>query len=123
MHSSIKVHDCAFNFSLNFIHTDKVFPMDYKVISAFLEGVAEKWQEIARELGLSEQTRHSICEANRGNPELCCQQMVEECLIGVEMKLTWNSLTLALRKLDMDLLAENIYNDWGKLYMLYIEYG
>ena len=93
---------------------DKVFPMDYKLVSAFLEGVTEVWQEIARELGLSEQTIHRIHEAHQGNPEFCCQQMIEECLIGTEVKINWHSLTEALRQLTMESLADTIDLNWGK---------
>ena len=96
------------------IFIDKVFPMDYKLVSAFFEGVTEVWQEIARELGLSEQTIHRIHQAHQGNSELCCQQMIKECLIGTEVKINWHSLTEALRRLKMELLADNIDLDWGK---------
>ena len=93
---------------------DKVFPMDYKIVSAFLEGVTEVWQEIAKELGLSHQTIHRIHDSHQGNPEFCSQQMIEECLTGAEVKMTWHSFTEALRRLKMESLAENIDLDWGK---------
>ena len=88
--------------------------MEYKPVLAFLECVAERWQEIARELGLSEQTIHRIHEAHQGNCELCCQQMIEECLIGTEVKMRWHSVIKVLRKLRIESLAENIDFDWGK---------
>ena len=88
--------------------------MDYKVVSAFLDMVSEKWQEIARELGMSEQTCHGIREANAANSELCCSQMIVECLTGSEVKLSWSSLTEALTRLNMEHLADNILLDWGK---------
>ena len=94
-----------------------MFPIDYKLVSAFLEGVTEVWQEIARELGLSEQTIHRIHQAHQGNSELCCQQMIEVCLIGTEVKMNWHFLTEALRRLEMDSLADNINLDWG-IYIL-----
>ena len=99
-----------------FIYTlaDKVFPMEYKPVLAFLECVAERWQEIARELGLSEQTIHTIHQTHQGNPQLCCQEMIEECLIGTEVKMRWHSLTEALRRLKIESLAENIDLDWGE---------
>ena len=97
------------------LFTDKVFPMDYKIVSAFFEGcVTEVWQEIARELGLSEQTIHRIHQAHQGNPEFCCRQMIEECLIGTEVKINWHSLTEALRQLTMESLADTIDLNWGK---------
>ena len=98
----------------NILIADKVFPMDYKLVSAFLEHVTEVWQEIARELGLSEQTIQRIHQAHQGNPEFCCQQMIEECLTGAEIKITWHSLTEALSRLKMESLADNIDLDWGK---------
>ena len=99
---------------------DKVFPTKYKPVSAFLESVTERWQEIARELGLSEQTIHRIHQAHQGNSELCCQQMIEECLVGTEVKMRWHSLTEALRKLKLESLADNIDLDWGKQIYIYI---
>ena len=96
------------------ISTDKLFPMDYKVVSAFLESVSEKWQDIARELGLSEQTCHRIQEASGGNPELCCSHMIQECLVGSEVIFNWHSLTEALRNQRMKYLANNILLDWGR---------
>ena len=101
-------------FSILTLHVDKLFPMDYKVVSAFLELVSEKWQEIARALGLSEQTYHRIQETNGGNPELCCSQMIEECSVRSEVKFDWCSLTDALRSLSMEYLADHILLDWGK---------
>ena len=94
--------------------SDKVFPMDYKVVSHFLGTVPEKWQEIARELGMSEQTCHSISVANSANPELCCSQMIVECLTGSEVKLSWSSLTETLTRLNMEHVADKISRDWGK---------
>ena len=96
------------------ISTDKLFPMDYKVVSAFLESVSEKWQEIGRELGLSEQTCHRIQEASGGNPELCCSHMIQECLVGSDVIFNWHSLTEALRNLRMEYLVDNILLNWGK---------
>ena len=93
--------------------------MDYKIVSAFLEGVSEVWQEIARELGLSEQTIQMIHNAHQGNREFCCQQMIKECLTGAEVKMTWHSLTEALRRLKMEFLADNIDLDWGKKLIQY----
>ena len=93
--------------------TDKLFPMDYKVVSAFLESVSVKWQEIGRELGLSEQTCYRIREANGGNPEACCSQMIEEYLIEKEVNFNWFSLTEALRNLNMEHLADTILLEWG----------
>ena len=97
------------------ISTDKLFPMDYKVVSSFLQSdsVSEKWQEIARELGLSEQTCHKIQYASGGNPELCCSQMIEECLIRPKVILNWHSITEALQNLNMELLADTILLNWG----------
>ena len=101
--------------------TDKLFPMDYKVVSAFLESVSEKWQEIGRELGLSELTCYRIREANGGNPDACCSQMIEECLIEKEVNFNWFSLTEALRNLNMEHLADTILLDWG-VYKICIGY-
>ena len=101
-------------FSILTLHADKLFPMDYKVVSAFLELVSEKWQEIGRALGLSEQTCHRIQEANGGNAELCCSQMIEECSVKSEVKFDWCTLTDALRSLSMEHLADHILLDWGK---------
>ena len=113
------ISDTSYNtvmlcFSILTLHAEKLFPMDYKVVSAFLETVSEKWQEIGRALGLSEQTCHRIQETNGGNPELCCNQMIEEFLVRSEVKFNWCSLTDALRSLSMEHLADHILLDWGK---------
>ena len=95
--------------------TDKLFPMNYKIVSSFLEGVTVRWEEIAREFGLSQQTIDRINNVHQGNPEFCCKQMIEECLIGKEVKMNWQSLTEALRKLHMEDLVDMIGEYWGKL--------
>ena len=89
--------------------------MDYKVVLAFLETVSQEWQEIARELGISKQNRDRILEKNEGNLDLCCRQMIEECMIGSEVKFNWHSLIKTLKALNMEYLADNIATDWGKL--------
>ena len=96
-----------------FTLSDKLLPMDYKVVSAFLESVSEKWQEIGLKLSLSEQTCHRIQENNGGNPEQCCSQMIEECLIERGVVFNWPSLTETLRNLNMEHLADTILLDWG----------
>ena len=95
--------------------TEKLFPMSYKIVSSFLEGVTVRWKDIARELGLSEQTIDRINNTHQGNPEFCCKQMIEESLIGKEVKMNWQSLTEALRKLHMKDLVDMICEHWGKL--------
>ena len=73
-----------------------------------------RWQDIARELGLSEPTILKIHVIHQGNPELCCEEAIKECLIGREVKITWQSLIEALKKLHMDDLVDIIYENWGK---------
>ena len=73
-----------------------------------------RWQDIARELGLSEQTILKIHVIHQGNPELCCEEAIKECLIGREVKMTWQSLIEALKHLHMDDLVDIIYENWGK---------
>ena len=116
LHGKCSIPSCACRFIIvhTFLLADKIFPINYKLVSAFLEGVTERWQEIARELGLSELTIHRIHETHQGNTELCCQQMIEECLVGTETKMKWHTLTMALRRLEMDLLAGIIDENWGK---------
>ena len=111
-----------FHIQFHFLYplTDKLFPMDYKIVSTFLEGVTVRWKDIARELGLSEQTIERINNAHQGNPEFCCKQMIEECLIGKEVKLNWQSLTEALRRLHMEDLVDMIGEYWGKLMKIFI---
>ena len=90
---------------------DKLFPMVYKIVSSFLEGVTVRWNDIARELGLLEQTIDRISNAHQSNAEFCCK----ECLIGKEFKMNWHSLTEALRKIHMEDLVDMIGKYWGKL--------
>ena len=97
--------------------TDKLFPMDYKIVSDFPEEVVERWEDIARELGLSEQTIDEINIAHQGNAEFCCEQAIKECLIRREVKMNWQSLIGALRKLHVDELIDFIYENWGKPYL------
>ena len=73
-----------------------------------------RWQDIARELGLSEQTILKIHVIHQGNPELCCEEAIKECLIGKEVKMTWPSLIEALKNLHMDDLVDIINENWGK---------
>ena len=83
--------------------------MDYKIVSDFPEEVIERWEDIARELGLSEQTIDEINIAYEGNAEFCCEQAIKECLIRREVKMNWQSLIEALRKLHVDELIDFIH--------------
>lgn len=88
--------------------------MDYKIVSDFSEEVVERWEDIARELGLSEHTIDEINVAHQGNAEFCCKEAIKECLIRREVKMNWQSLIEALRKLHVDELIDFIYENWGK---------
>ena len=126
----VKKLDWLHRFSLqgkfcNFIHTvcikmcfpliDKLLPLNYDIVSDFPEEVTVRWQDIARELGLSELTILKIHVLHQGNPELCCEEAIKECLIGREVKMTWQSLIEALKKLHMDDLVDIIYENWGNV--------
>lgn len=93
---------------------DKLIPLNYEIVSDFPEEVTVRWQDIARELGLSEQTIQKIHKIHQGDPELCCEEAIKECLIGREVKLNWQSLIEALKNLHMDDLVDIIYENWGK---------
>ena len=87
--------------------------MYHKIVFSFLEPVSEKWSEIAQELGMSEEARHTISEASPTNSIMCCSRMVEEWLMCSEVSPSWHALTEALRTLNMEQLAEEILLHWG----------
>ena len=76
--------------------------MDYKIFSAIQERIEERWQDMARELGVPEQTIHMIHTNHQGNTKFCFKQMMEEYLIGREGKIDWHSFAEASRKLPME---------------------
>lgn len=88
--------------------------MLYKITLAFIKGMRVRWQDIARELGLSESTIQRIDMAHQGKTEFCCKQMIEECLTGNEKKMTLHSLSEALKKLRIEGLIDNFYKFCGK---------
>ena len=87
--------------------------MYHKIVLSFLEPVSDKWAEIAQELGMSEEARHTISEASPTNSIMCCSRMVEEWLMGSEVSPSWHALTEALRTLNMEQLAEEVLLQWG----------
>ena len=97
-----------------FLLIDKLFPLNYEIVSDFPKEVTVRWKDIARELGLSQETVKRIYVIHQGNPVLCCEEAIKECLIGREVKMTWQSLIEALKNLHIDDLVDIIYENWGK---------
>ena len=89
-----------------------------------------KWFEFGLKLGLLHPTLEAIEATHRGNTSRCLMECLTKWLSRADKNvrpLSWQSLAIAIRKLDERTVAENIEktskNDYNLMYSILISSG
>ena len=101
--------------SFPYVSIDILFPLEGKEILNYLQLFAHHWQAIGRLLGLPDNLLEEIHQAHLNATGQPLVLMVVEWLKHQELTPCWGKLVKVLRQLQLEVTANTIVSDHGKL--------